>query len=187
MPRPPCFTYEYVASCVNGIAMVRVKQTMQSGHPPYCPDLVHTHTCEMGCTVEGNLSVPAVNGPLGYENHPEVLCKGECPDGDDCPEPSTETWAPTACDAQTIFTYGGPTALGKVGPMSTTSTCLLAWDTTANMQRSAVARVCLGGWECPVGTICDDAIPTLPASFTTKFAVCKPGPRGELTASMLTP
>jgi hypothetical protein len=190
-PPPPtaCQSYAFLASCLDGVAKLTVKQMAMDGGPSGCSDQVAMHACEMGCTAEGNLPVNRgfTGEVLAYLGHPEVLCKGACP-GNGCPAPSTATWSPTPCDGQTISTYGGPSALGKIGPTSTAiTTCLVAWDTTANVQRSAVARACLGGWECPVGTICDDAIETLPATFTTKFAVCKPGPRGVLTASMLAP
>jgi hypothetical protein len=77
--------------------------------------------------------------------------------------------------------------LGVVAPEMGTLTCLLAWDASTNMVKSAVSQVCLGDWDCPSGSFCDDQIPPLPASFPTKFAVCNPGPRGTLTPAMLVP
>ena len=72
-------------------------------------------------------------------------------------------------------------ALGGPAPEA----CLIAWDATAQAPTSGMTIECIGDWDCPAGSLCDDEIPKLSAPYP--IAVCKPGPRGTLTPAMLTP
>ncbi len=95
-------------------------------------------------------------------------------------------WAPVACDATILAQYGTTGAHGVVAdPAGSTGACLLAWDDVAHAITSAVTTVCVGDWECPSGALCDDAIPVLSPTTAPAVAVCKPGPRGQLTPAML--
>jgi hypothetical protein len=64
--------------------------------------------------------------------------------------------------------------------------CLLAWDATTQTVFTGATRVCIGDWQCPAGSLCDDQVTNL-AGGGTPIGVCKPGPRGVLTPAMLSP
>lgn len=89
-----------------------------------------------------------------------------------------------ACDSATVANHSGTDVKGRV-KLTGTAACLLAYDSSTSTMRSGVTRVCLGDWDCPAGSLCDDMIPALDA--ITPLAVCKPGPRGSLTPAMLSP
>lgn len=85
------------------------------------------------------------------------------------------------CDAMTLATYGTSGANGRAG------TCLLAWDSAMQRITSGQSRICLGDWDCPAGSLCDDQITALDTPPPPRLAICKPGPRGTLTPAMLSP
>jgi hypothetical protein len=89
-----------------------------------------------------------------------------------------------ACAGAVVSRYGTAGARGAVYDASGAGACLIAWDATANVARSGVTVRCDGDWDCPAGALCDDRIPRLDGG--TLAGVCKPGPRGTLTAAMLT-
>jgi hypothetical protein len=97
------------------------------------------------------------------------------------------------CDPALVAQYATPGTSGLVplsnqsfGFVHRPSGCLVAWDSTAQALATGVAPYCVGDWQCPAGSLCDDAVPSLatPGSFG---ALCKPGPRGVLTPAMLGP
>jgi hypothetical protein len=85
------------------------------------------------------------------------------------------------CDTTTLATYGKTDANGRAG------TCLLAWDSAMQRITSGQTRICLGDWDCPAGSLCDDQITALDTPPPPRLAICKPGPRGTLTPAMLSP
>lgn len=90
-----------------------------------------------------------------------------------------------ACDPSIVAQHNGQSVNGVDGsPNAWMSSCLLAWDSAAQAMTSGVTHVCIGDWECPEGSLCDDQITSLVGG---PLAVCKPGPRGTLTPAMLTP
>lgn len=94
----------------------------------------------------------------------------------------------SACDAFTIAHYGTANAVGVVADDNLTagSACLIAWDAANSRPTSGITKRCIGDWQCPAGSLCDDGIQRLVAT-TYPVAVCKPGPRGVLTSAMLSP
>jgi hypothetical protein len=88
------------------------------------------------------------------------------------------------CDPDVVAYRGGAGVLGVVTDRSRTSSeaCLLAWDETAQATASGRTLTCVGDWQCPVGSLCDDQIPLLNDG---RGPICKPGPRGTLTPAML--
>jgi len=89
-----------------------------------------------------------------------------------------------ACDSQTLATYGMEGVNGTIAYGGKIA-CLLAWDEASQSVKSGVTRWCVGDWQCPSGSLCDDEV--FPAGNTMRAAVCKPGPRGVLTPAMLSP
>lgn len=87
-----------------------------------------------------------------------------------------------ACDATVVAQYSGST--GAV--VSYYTACLLAWDAT--MQRALSGRTipCISDGDCPDGALCDDKLMLLDPQGQRQ-GVCKPGPRGSLAATPLTP
>ena len=61
--------------------------------------------------------------------------------------------------------------------------CLIVWS--GGVQYSGATIACLGDWDCPDGSLCDDQLDLL--TGYRPFAVCKPGPKGVLTPAMLSP
>ncbi len=59
--------------------------------------------------------------------------------------------------------------------------CLIVWS--GGVQYTGGTVACLGDWDCPAGSLCDDQLDLLQGD--QPFAVCKPGPKGVLTAAML--
>jgi hypothetical protein len=88
-----------------------------------------------------------------------------------------------ACDAATVAQYGSANVNGVV-PENNPTACLLAWNGSA--ASSGITTKCIGDWQCPMGSLCDDEM-TLLVTSSTPVAVCKPGPRGTLTPAMLSP
>jgi hypothetical protein len=97
-----------------------------------------------------------------------------------------------ACDAATLAQHGAANVNGVVAVDVTMASnpmrraCLLAWDSAAQAISSGRSISCIGDWECPAGSLCDDQIAVLGVA-AQKIAACKPGPRGTLTPAMLTP
>lgn len=92
-----------------------------------------------------------------------------------------------SCDDPTLDLYGATDALGVIAePMTKREACLLAWDPATQAITSGVTITCVGDWECPELSLCDDAVPVI-VSTGGPVAVCKPGPRGTLTPAMLSP
>jgi hypothetical protein len=90
------------------------------------------------------------------------------------------------CTALLISAHGGASVNGFVmaGQLPLDDTvALLAWDDTMQMTACGMSHSCVGDWQCGVGMLCDDMI--TPLEMTAHAAVCKPGPRGTLTPSML--
>ena len=78
-------------------------------------------------------------------------------------------------------------AVGTVGvSYGSAGSCLVAWDPARGAMTSGQTIECAGDWACPSGSLCDDQIADARGS-ATKLGVCKPGPRGVLTAAMLSP
>jgi hypothetical protein len=88
------------------------------------------------------------------------------------------------CDPATLTSYGVVDANGAVA--SYISACLLAWNSNTQAITSGRTISCIGDWECPEGSLCDDMIVDL-MSPSQRLNVCKPGPRGVLTPGMLSP
>lgn len=88
-----------------------------------------------------------------------------------------------ACDSALVAQYAMMNVNGVVAeaPAVNREACLLAWDGTET--RSGVTMTCVGDWQCPEGSLCDDQM-TMLKPATSPVAVCKPGPRGTLTAAM---
>lgn len=105
--------------------------------------------------------------------------------GDRCVEnaPPSVSGYLQACDSAIVAQYGKPNAVGMY--LSSPMACLIAWDDAAQSAASGITRACIGDWMCPAGSLCDDLIP--PLGTSSRAPVCKPGPRGTLTASMLSP
>ena len=95
--------------------------------------------------------------------------------------------APTIAGYLTACAGSGATA-GSAGVdvFGSDHACLVAPGSDGTVASGLTIR-CVGDWECPQGSLCDDQIAvratTEPLQSTT--AVCKPGPRSVLTASML--
>ena len=62
--------------------------------------------------------------------------------------------------------------------------CLVAWDDAAQRAATGVTIACMGDWDCPAQSLCDDRIPLVGAT-ADRPGVCKPGPKGTLTPAML--
>ena len=92
------------------------------------------------------------------------------------------------CTALLISQNGGTNVNGFVmagqGPLAD-AVALLAWDDAMQMTACGMSHTCVGDWQCGVGMLCDDMI--TPLGTTAHAAICKPGPRGTLTPSMLSP
>ena len=92
-------------------------------------------------------------------------------------------WYLTACDADTLATYGVSGANGYAAS-DHQAACLIAWDDAKQAAASGQSYPCIGDWDCPAGSLCDDKLAQLGA---VPVAVCKPGPKGVLTPGMLSP
>jgi hypothetical protein len=90
-----------------------------------------------------------------------------------------------ACDPTIVAAHDEPGVNGVIA--SPYNSCLIAWDDVALSATSGVTSMCIGDWECPDGSLCDDQMTLLSSSTLPPAAVCKPGPRGTLTPAMLTP
>lgn len=90
----------------------------------------------------------------------------------------------TACSVALVAQFGIEDVNGVVVP-DEFGGCLLAWDPAAGAVTSGITRRCLGDWQCPDGSLCDDQLNKV--SGASPAAVCKPGPRGMLTPAMLSP
>lgn len=80
--------------------------------------------------------------------------------------------------------WGGPGANGITGAsddgFAFTYVCLLAWDPATATTASGATIQCVGDWDCPDGSLCDDHVAQIPADYFGPIAVCRPGgPRGE--------
>jgi len=74
----------------------------------------------------------------------------------------------------------------SVGPPSIPPDgCLLAWDDATQTLTSGKTIKCIGDWQCPVGTLCDDQLMFVLPYASDHPGFCKPGPRGTLTPAML--
>ncbi|HLL25707.1 MAG TPA: hypothetical protein VK427_26400, partial [Kofleriaceae bacterium] len=87
------------------------------------------------------------------------------------------------CAPSYITQYGHP----GVNAFATTGSgaCLLAWNTATQAVATGRTTKCVGDWDCPAGSLCDDQVVSV--HFNDFSAVCKPGPRGVLTPAMLAP
>lgn len=93
------------------------------------------------------------------------------------------------CDSDVVAAFAQPGINGKIRTSWVdvwSSMCLLAWDDAANRMTSGKTRVCVGDWQCPAGSLCDDKVTDLEYDAPQR-AVCKPGPRSVLTPAMLSP
>jgi hypothetical protein len=109
-----------------------------------------------------------------------LVCRaGACAEG---PGPTIERYL-EACSAATTSQHG-PGTLGVIASSDGGTSCLLVWDEAAQAIASGVTRTCIGDWQCPAGSLCDDQLPEL-NDPQRPMAVCKPGPRGALTPAML--
>lgn len=68
--------------------------------------------------------------------------------------------------------------------LSPLNVCLFAWDAATQKLATGATIGCIGDWECPQGSLCDDELPVF-GTASAPVAVCKPGPRGVLVPSML--
>ncbi|HEY5944682.1 MAG TPA: hypothetical protein VIV40_04295 [Kofleriaceae bacterium] len=64
--------------------------------------------------------------------------------------------------------------------------CLIAWDATSSTSRKGSSVHCVGDWECPDGSSCDDSLPLVDHSGGST-AVCRPGARGSALFARLPP
>lgn len=172
--------------------------------------------CSQGCTLAVSQYAQQGAAPdlLAFTGAAHVLCAetNEAKVGDACNSTGTRPCLPTraalasdgtvesmtylkcgstsACEATTapaVANYMQPCDAGVVAMYPTgngyvttgVSACLIA-DGAA----SGLSRFCIGDWQCPQGSLCDDQLMSLDGM---KSAVCKPGPRGVLTPSMLSP
>jgi hypothetical protein len=83
------------------------------------------------------------------------------------------------CDDWAIE-HGGPDRSGVANH------CLIAWDPDAELSRHGRTIGCIGDWECPQGSSCDDRLENLQFGWTHP-PVCRPGPRGAPLVDHLPP
>jgi hypothetical protein len=86
-----------------------------------------------------------------------------------------------ACGAMAVQ-FGAPGVTGVVS--DGTNACLLAWDTAAGKTRQGSTIFCIGDWECPSGSSCDDSLPFVD-DVGVIGAVCRPGARGAALLARL--
>ena len=201
-------------SCVGGMARVQVNHVPQS--PMFScskPPDVTTATCASGCTIEGvrTYSWQATLVPKAPQLCAETdvaVAGGPCPclpvratlasDGtvamttylrcvagacEAAPAPTIASYL-QRCDAATLAQYGVQDVNGVV--VAGDAGCLLAWNPATSAVTSGVTQRCIGDWDCPAGSLCDDEVATV-NPVGEAVAVCKPGPRGSLTPQMLSP
>jgi hypothetical protein len=98
--------------------------------------------------------------------------------------PGPGGWLPSPCDSS-LSSQLPPGTTGYRIPVASTQACLVAWDST-NQPVTASTSQCIGDWQCPTSTLCDDHLVDLDDA-TQVHGVCKPGPKGVLTPAMLSP
>jgi hypothetical protein len=175
---PPCVTYE-LASCVGAIA--RIEFVSFDGCAP--PTMIE-HACATACELEferlnlGSRAMPSFE--------PRILCAETPPmfEGASC--------GPTLCMPTRAILHGDGAVANHYYIACGEEICIsrpapyiadfgapcvaTAYDeretTRAACHAGGHTEYCVGDWECPTGTLCDDDV-------GTPRPVCKPGPRGQ--------
>ncbi|HLL25708.1 MAG TPA: hypothetical protein VK427_26405 [Kofleriaceae bacterium] len=84
-----------------------------------------------------------------------------------------------ACDPAIVAEHGA-NGVNRGVSVGGVDACLLALNAATHTVASGRTKRCVGDWNCPAGSLCDDQVSGV-------AAVCKPGPRGMLSPAMLAP
>jgi hypothetical protein len=91
------------------------------------------------------------------------------------PPPPAATWMQPCPSAVAI---AGKPGVNGLAADEFGEPCLLAWDAATSTIANGLTPNCIGDWDCPAGTVCDDAVPPLEVFGDDPIAVCRPGARG---------
>jgi hypothetical protein len=144
------------------------------GSPPewFCRE---TPAAQVGDPCAPLLCLPtrAVTQPDGSVLQTYLECDGASLECIAVPPPSVNGYM-DACPSEAAQ-FGGEGVAGVAAGGG--HLCLIAWDIGLGASRHGQTITCVGDWECPQGSSCDDAVVTLPYGEAFE-AVCRPGPRG---------
>jgi hypothetical protein len=182
-----CETYE-IASCLDGLARVTIES-----FDGCAVSVAREQACT--CSVEfarmnlGERSAPSLDLAILCDETPTMFAGSSC--GPTLCLPTRAELAPDGTvERQRYIVCGEETCIPRPPPVIANygARCTPADYDEREPSRAAclvvgaqtgASEYCIGDWECPQGMLCDDRIAMRP--------VCKPGPRGVLTAEMLSP